>query len=185
MNKSNNCTDTLFAEEGTYPVFQANQILTSEDLNELRIYLDSQDRLTRTQLIGIGILCGMELKVLYENNNTSLPEGIKLTKGIGVTSEGYLINIPERLLTHYRGYNDPAEYDLFWFKSGKDDSQYPLLELLHDPCDSNDPNLASSPIKNNPSILTDKCLLVYLEIMHNEQTLCYSDTCDSALRSLP
>ena len=47
--------------EATYPVFEANQVLTNAHLNDLFEYLDEQTRLTRANLIGIGIVCGLEM----------------------------------------------------------------------------------------------------------------------------
>ena len=47
----------------TYPVFEANQVLTNAHLNDLFEYLDEQTRLTRANLIGIGIACGLEREV--------------------------------------------------------------------------------------------------------------------------
>ena len=44
----------------SYPFFEANQVLSNEHLNQLFNYLDEQERLTRTNLIGIGIVCGLE-----------------------------------------------------------------------------------------------------------------------------
>ena len=46
-----------------FPVFEANQVLTSGHLNDVFDYLDEQTRLTRSNLIGIGIVCGLEIKL--------------------------------------------------------------------------------------------------------------------------
>ena len=73
-----------------YPKFVPDQLLTSDDLNELFCYLDKQGRLTRTNLIGIGIVCGLEVQL---NTTKTI---ITITKGTGVTSAGYLINVPTR-----------------------------------------------------------------------------------------
>ena len=46
-----------------FPVFEANQVLTSGHLNDAFDYLDQQTRQTRANLIGIGIVCGLEIKL--------------------------------------------------------------------------------------------------------------------------
>ena len=46
-----------------YPIFEANQVLTNTHLNDVFDYLDEQQRLTRTNLIGIGIVCGLEISL--------------------------------------------------------------------------------------------------------------------------
>ena len=44
-----------------YIIFEPDQVLTNDHLNELFDYLDVQERLTRNKLIGIGIVCGLEI----------------------------------------------------------------------------------------------------------------------------
>src|SRR6266536_3569922 len=72
-----------------YIVFQPDQVLTNAHLNQLFHYLDLQNRLTRTKLIGMGIVCGFELEVTLSQ---SLISSIKIHKGCGITSQGYLIS---------------------------------------------------------------------------------------------
>ncbi len=67
----------------TYPVFEADQVLTNNHLNDLFNYLDQHDRLTRSKLLGSGIVCGLEI------SHTS--DTINVTKGCGLTSQGYII----------------------------------------------------------------------------------------------
>lgn len=71
------------ANTNEYIVFEADQVLTNDNLNEMFSYLDQQNRWTRNKLIGIGIVCGFNLV-----HNTGV---ITITKGCGVTSQGYLI----------------------------------------------------------------------------------------------
>ncbi len=67
-----------------YPVFEADQVLTNKHLNDAFNYLDAQNRLTRTHLIGIGIVCGLEL-------NYNQIDALTISRGCGVTSLGLLI----------------------------------------------------------------------------------------------
>jgi hypothetical protein len=89
-------------EFNSYPIFVADQVLMADHLNEIVNYLDEQDRLTRNKLIGIGIVCGLELKVTSSQ--------IKITKGCGVTSAGYLIVQDELNLSYYTPYELPADF---------------------------------------------------------------------------
>jgi hypothetical protein len=77
------------AANSDYPKFVADQVLTSDNLNDLFGYLDEQGRMTRTNLIGMGIVCG--LKIITAADGSS----ITITKGVGVTSAGYLVSVPE------------------------------------------------------------------------------------------
>ena len=84
--------------QNIYPLFESNQVLTSSHLNELFNYLDEQDRLTRANLIGIGIVCG--LKISFDTPTTT----IHVSKGTGITSQGYLINLQKKHLVAYKDY---------------------------------------------------------------------------------
>ena len=84
----------------TYPVFEADQVLTNDHLNSMVNYLDQQDRLTRMKLIGSGIVCGLEI----EPSTTE----IKISKGCAVTSQGFMVLHCETVYTHYVPYTPPA-----------------------------------------------------------------------------
>ena len=86
-----------------YPHFEANQVLTSSHLNQVFDYLDEQERLTRANLIGIGIVCGLNFNV----ETVGSAKTIHLTKGVGVGSAGYLLNEPES----YGNFAPPADTD--------------------------------------------------------------------------
>ncbi len=66
------------------PIFEPNQVLKNTDLNSIVTYLDSQNRLTRTHLIGMGIVCGLEVQLVSNAE-------IRFTPGCGITSEGFII----------------------------------------------------------------------------------------------
>src|ERR1700733_13814312 len=66
-----------------YIVYEPDQVLTNDHLNETFNYLDQQNRWTRNKLIGIGIVCGLNI-----THRTGI---IQISKGCGVTSQGYLI----------------------------------------------------------------------------------------------
>ena len=86
-------------KQDTYPFFEANQVLTNAHLNQQFNYLDEQERLTRANLIGIGIVCGLDIRL----DNDTTPTTIFLSRGCGITSEGYLIVEPDDLeLVSYR-----------------------------------------------------------------------------------
>ncbi|MBB6109494.1 hypothetical protein SAMN05421821_10494 [Mucilaginibacter lappiensis] len=79
-----------------YIVFEPDQVLTNDHLNETFNYLDQQNRWTRNKLIGIGIVCGLDI-VLN-------PGIIQINKGCGVTSQGYLITQDTNQYTYYMPY---------------------------------------------------------------------------------
>ena len=100
------------AEVNSYPVFKPNQVLNHTHLNSMRDYLAEQNRLTRSHLIGVGIACGFDISVNSQNH-------ITLSKGCGITSEGYLLCLAgdsaegETVFTHYKTYQNKSAYQPF------------------------------------------------------------------------
>src|SRR6478736_257795 len=102
-----------------YPVFEADQVLTNNHLNNMLNYLEQQDRLTRIKLIGCGIVCGFQ--VAFQANDS-----ITVSKGCGLTSQGYLITFCPTIFTHFISYPTKNFPDhLLFIKQCKDDIVYP------------------------------------------------------------
>ncbi|WP_262248790.1 hypothetical protein [Parapedobacter soli] len=83
----------------SYPIFEADQVLTNNHLNDTVNYLERQSRLSRVRLIGNGIVCGLEITVT--------DDGITIGDGYGITSQGYLIEHCHQLYTSYTDYLSP------------------------------------------------------------------------------
>lgn len=77
-----------------YPVFEADQVLSQKELNQLVSHLEEQDRIIRKNLTGIGIVCGLELSFPTINS-------VKIGCGTAVTSLGFQINWEEKMLSNY------------------------------------------------------------------------------------
>jgi len=83
----------------SYPIFEADQVLTNNHLNNTVSYLERQGRLSRIRLIGSGIVGGLEI--------TTSDEGIVIGEGHGITSQGYLIQHCQQEYTHYIDFVSP------------------------------------------------------------------------------
>ncbi|RPI19306.1 MAG: hypothetical protein EHM58_02295 [Ignavibacteriae bacterium] len=81
----------------TFPVFEPNQVLSDRHLNTLINYLEQQDRLTKNKIIGMGIVCGLEI--------TAGNDVIKISKGCGITSQGFIMTFCNTEFRHYMPYN--------------------------------------------------------------------------------
>lgn len=149
-----------------YPVFEPNQLLTSNHLNQLRNYLDTQDRLSRVKLIGIGILCGLD--VTFESNR------IKISKGTGITSEGFLINLEEESFSRCStlNYTDSQAYPPFL---ATESTQIPMWELLPDSVSAN-VNLFASPTP--AAFLQNKVVVLFMEYKDIDLETCLTQNCD-------
>src|SRR5215831_5324514 len=157
-----------------FPVFEANQVLTSGHLNDVFNRLDEQERLTRANLIGIGVVCGLEISL--DSGTTPV---IHVSRGCGVTSEGYLVLETEDLtLTRYRpGYVIPAvpDYPPFEDPTVTDPTtvaNYPLWELFPD----GEPN--TQPLGDTPGLLDDKAVLLFMELDQEPLRNCSPNNCD-------
>ena len=153
------------AEFNTYPIFVADQVLTADHLNEVVSYLDEQDRLSRNKLIGIGIVCGLELKTSSEQ--------IDISKGVGVTSEGFLITQDQASYINFRPYNLP-EYFSSEYKSVYEDWQMWELLTAEKALEFDDTAL----IKDNVNFMKNKVVVLLLEMKEKPLKNCIDTDCD-------
>ncbi len=153
----------------SYPVFEPNQVLSDVHLNQAFNYLDEQERLTRANLIGIGIICGLEIRPEVKSQTEAI---IRLSKGCGVTSEGYLIEESEDVsLVSYREYKLPGDPDYPSFKdSSSPSTQYSLWELF--------PAGELDTTQLTTSFLNDKAVLLFLELKREGLRNCSPNNCD-------
>ncbi|NOQ24877.1 MAG: hypothetical protein GQ564_05890 [Bacteroidales bacterium] len=161
--------------QDNYPYFESNQVLTHSQLNELFNYLDQQNRLTRAKLIGIGIVCGLDVVAPAEGSTEIFP--IKIAPGIGITSEGYLVVFEEFFASYRRAYTlpDGVHYDPFEYEdSGSDEVlQYELTELI-----TNDDYIESTDTVLDETFLEDKVVIVFLEMYDYDPRTCLVRSCD-------
>ncbi len=158
-----------------YPIFEDNQVLTSSQLNQLIEYLDLQNRLTRSCLIGMGIACGLEL----EHDKTGKPI-ITITEGMGITSEGFLIKLcpvdKVCITTQYKDYVLPKGSFYEPFQDKDDNKQdvglYELLEADY----KVEPEDKVSDLTND--FLKDKVVLLFLECLDKDLKSCLGKSCD-------
>ncbi|MBD1363171.1 hypothetical protein IDJ77_05040 [Mucilaginibacter sp. ZT4R22] len=148
-----------------YPEFVPDQLLTSEHLNQLFGYLEEQGRLTRTNLIGIGIVCGLEVKT----NATGTQ--ITITKGCGVTSEGYLVAVPETTYTQSKPFNAVQERIYDRFVDASKNPRFPILELKQAAVEEGTTPLTAAGLAN-------KVVLVFVEILEEGAKNCNPNSCD-------
>ncbi len=152
-----------------YPVFENNQVLTADQLNSVRAYLDEQTRITRTYLIGTGIVCGLAVTLQKAQNR------IHISKGTGVTSEGFLISLGDCNLEYFRNYALPegTSYPHF-VQTGN--QIYPMLELLTS-THSGEPNV--SPLTQlSDAHWQNYVVVLYLEEYDKDLKSCLGKSCD-------
>src|SRR5690606_1842210 len=87
-----------------HPHFVPDQLLSADHLNQVFEFLDEQGRMTRTNLIGMGIVCGLEPSLSADGTENTL------SAGVGITSHGHLISMPQRTLSRRKDYPVNREY---------------------------------------------------------------------------
>lgn len=148
-----------------YPVFETGQVLTSEQLNDIIEYLEPQDRTTRANLTGIGILCGLR-------PDWSPTAGtLALSRGVAVTSLGHLILEDHTLFDRVRPYTVPIPSSPNATPEDKAKARYPFLfdgntqreafELL--PTDFQPAPGEAAPTPLTAAFVADKTVLLFLE----------------------
>ena len=159
------------AHDYDYPDFQIDQVLSADNLNHSFAFNEQQERLTRTNLIGIGILCG--LKATKSANG----KVITITKGTGVTSQGYLIvhgneNSSAAIdYTRYRSFNAYQDIKYPPFISGTT-AKYAQWELLTElEAKTTDPELTNA-------FLGDKVCVLFYEMLETDAKNCDTTSCD-------
>lgn len=127
------------------PHFVPNQVLTDTQLNSLRDYLEEHDRLTRTHLIGTGIVCGLHVDYGRVDGAAAAGKGAKaaakldaeihtitVSAGYGISSEGYLIAFKENAYTEFREYEQAdSEGNVLWNCEMWEVAGNPIYELVN------------------------------------------------------
>ena len=161
-----------------YPVFENNQVLTSSQLNELATYLDQQTRLTRSCLIGIGAVCGLQ------PNYDVVVNHLTISAGTGITSLGFLINTGDCEFSQYRTYSLPVGTQPYSpFINTLNNQQVPMWELLR-PDYVPMPNETVAPLNftfvNGVNADDKKVVILFLEAVPVHLDSCLGKSCDAA-----
>ncbi len=147
-----------------YPVFEPDQVLTDTQLNGLTQYLDDQDRLTRVELLGVGIAGGLRVKWVA-------PARVTVSRGAGITTDGDLLVVAaDRTFDSYKPYDNSAPQYLPFYVNGQMITAY---ELLDDKSD-----LRAQPL----SALAGASAMVVVMLMESYQAdkdLCSATDCDN------
>lgn len=156
----------------SFSVFENNQVLTADQLNSVVSYFDYQQRLTRTKLLGVGIVCG--LNIFFGKAN------ITVTKGVGLTSDGDLAVLEnDVILTDLVALDDKkAKYKPFESIIG-DGSNVAVWEAVPAKTKVNAELISLSAFFTNETLASDFMLLIYLSQYQEDTDICSSDECDN------
>lgn len=154
-----------------YSVFEPDQVLTHSQLNRLCSYLDDQDRLTRVSLIGVGIACGLRPSIVDER--------VRVTKGVGVTTDGDLLRLGgDELYAGFRPYDEAAPRYAPFFPDGVAGTRVRLWELTRKQDEPGARPLARFKADAEAS-LQDMVVVLLMESYVHDPDLCSGTDCDN------
>ena len=165
-----NILSSLAKLANDYTVFNKDQVLSDEQLNSLSKYFDDQDRLTRVNLIGVGLVSGCNIEM--QGNS------VVLSKGLAITTDGDLINIEKE--TSYSAFKpfgvDQPKYNRFYINKTK---MLTLFELVQNEVGER----LTKPIKNFSTSsrfqLSDMVALLFQQTYIKDHDLCTGTDCDN------
>jgi len=150
-----------------YHRFVDNQVLTDDQLNEVIDHINFQDKLSRTSLIGVGIVCGLEVKSTGTN--------IQLTQGVAVTTDGDLLKKGE---TVYKGFKTFTDENVKYGHFLQGEGVVELYELEEDSSASDVSPLGQ--FQTQTGITKDRMVaLLYLESFLKEEEDCSPVDCNA------
>lgn len=154
-----------------YAYFEKDQVLTAGQLNGITEYLDDQQRLTRTGLLGVGLLCGFNLRV---------GDGqITLSRGVGISSDGDLLALQaDATFDRFRAYDEKAPvYPPFYpeMQAGNPGKMMQAFELVR----TGEKDSAAKALSALPVKLGDRVAVLYMESYNNDPDLCSGTDCDN------
>lgn len=148
-----------------YPEFVPDQLLTSEHLNRLFAYNDGEGRATRSRLIGIGLVCGLDVKAAAAS--------ITITKGCGITTAGYLARLEEdTTYTHFKTYDPLTEHRYNRFLNATQTAgAFVIQELVREATVEGATPLTATAMQG-------KAVLMFVELLAEGAKNCDPASCD-------
>ncbi|HEU6456333.1 MAG TPA: hypothetical protein VN201_12800 [Roseateles sp.] len=148
-----------------YSVFEPDQVLTEAQLNTLSRYFDDQDRLTRVELLGVGIVGG--LNVVRAANK------VVVGKGVGITTDGDLMLLgADTTYDCIKPYDETAPVYKPFYDGSK---MMTLFELVKE----GESDVRKQAMNTLPGNLADYAVIFYMESYEQDHDLCSGTDCDN------
>jgi hypothetical protein len=162
----------------SYTVFEPDQVLTHHQLNSLSGYLDDQDRLSRVNLLGVGLVGGLQVRLAGGQ--------VQVSRGLGVSTDGDLLVLPaDTAYDRFRPYDASAPaYAPFYGRAGEgaeETLQYALAELV--PVGESDVRAQPLSRLGDAAALAEHVVLLLAETVVDDPDLCTGIDCDNLGRN--
>jgi hypothetical protein len=162
--------ESLAAISTSYTVFKKDQVLTHCQLNTISDYLNDQSRLTRMNLMGVGLACGLRPSVQADST-------VKVTSGLGITTDGDLLYFnADMVFDKFKRYGESnPQYEPF-FANG---AMVPVYELVQVGAADARADSLSLFAPNTGKTLDNMVALLFMESYVKDSTLCSGSGCDN------
>lgn len=152
-----------------YSFFEKDQVLTHNQLNSITGYLDDQNRLTRVNMLGVGIACG--LWVSLQDNV------VKVSKGVGATTDGDLLYFNnEVVFDKFKLYDTSYPQYAPFYVNGSMITVYELM--LNDTNDARASSLSQFNAQTG-NALGSMVAVLFMESYKTDRDICSGTDCDN------
>jgi len=156
-----------------YSVFEKNQVLTHEQLNSIADYQDDQSRLTRLNLLGVGIVCGLQV--------ARQGDSVTVSPGVGLTTDGDLLQLDRTVYDRFRAYDATRPAYAPLYRDGiVPGSMLPVYELVAttEGGDQRTGPLADFTARTGADF-DDMVAVLFMESYITDRDLCTGTDCDN------
>lgn len=154
-----------------YTFFEKDQVLTEKQLNGIANYFDDQNRLSRIELMGVGIAGGLKVKLAGYN--------VIVSKGVGVTTDGDLLALQaDTTFDRFKNYDEKAPVYLPFYPQANDGNlgkMTQIFELVR----KGETDVSAQDMSSLPGKLSDMVVLMYMESYQKDSDLCSGTDCDN------
>lgn len=152
-----------------YSFFEENQVLTHNQLNSITGYLDDQNRLTRVNMLGVGIACGLRVSLQGDV--------VKVSKGVGATTDGDLLYFNNEMVFDKFKLYDASKPKYAPFYVGE--KIITLYELVHTgKIDARSASLSQFNIQSGDT-LGNMVAVLFMESYKTDRDVCSGTDCDN------
>ncbi|MBL4676742.1 MAG: hypothetical protein JKY70_11150 [Mucilaginibacter sp.] len=167
-----NVLDKISKDNTRFTIFENDQVLTADQLNDLFNYLDAQSRLTRARSIGVGIIHGLEIGLIESKH-------VVVSSGTAITTDGDLLNFDyDQEFDQYAVFEDlNAQYPYFRSDAA---APIPMFELRDSRVVGAVPGSDLAGLEAaTGTVFTDYAGILYLDDYNNDPDLCTGTDCDN------
>ncbi len=156
-----------------YAVFEQDQVLTHGQLNSVSDFWGDQVRLSRVALGAVGVVSGLQV-------SERTGGGVRVTRGLGITTDGDLMSLPtDTLYDRFRPYDTTAPVYRPFYRGVNEDGSPRDMIALHELVPVGEVDVLARPLADLPVRLGTLAVVMLMETVVNDPDLCSGTDCDN------